>query len=205
MNFYEYDYLIGVDEVGRGSLAGPLVASAVAVKTANLSKLERIVDSKKQTQSQRIKNMRELFPCVEYFSVVSIPSAFIDRYGIKKANRFALEKALFSVLTRISPEKSSLVLVDHFHLQFSHPGARIYSFSHADSQFGIVSLAATLAKVLRDLCLTCLEELYPSYSFSCHKGYGTDGHLKELLISGPVKIHRKSFRPICQPKLFKQS
>lgn len=202
MNFYEFDYLIGADEVGRGSLAGPLVASAVAVKTDSLSHLEKLVDSKKQSHALRLKNIRKFFSLIEFFSVVSIPSTLIDRHGLKKANQLALEKAVLSVLKRIPPGKSSLVLVDHFHLQAIHPGAKIYSFSHADSQFEVVSLAATFAKVLRDLCLTCLEEEFPAYSFSCHKGYGTCNHLKELKASGPAKIHRESFRPVNQPRLF---
>jgi ribonuclease HII len=202
MQFDGYDYLIGADEVGRGCLAGPLVAAALAVKVENLKQLEGISDSKKLTPDQRLKYLKRLFPYIDAFSVVSLSSRFIDKYGIKKANIFALEKAVGNLASKFLGGSRTLALVDHYKINLAYPGMDIVSSSHADRDFEIVALASIFAKVLRDFCLVCLEEEFPEFSFANHKGYGTENHLRELKLIGPVSIHRQSFKPLCQPVLF---
>lgn len=201
MDIQAFDFVIGADEVGRGCLAGPLVASAVAIRRDNLKKIEEIVDSKAQTKDQRVNNLKKLLKFVEAYTVISLPSAEINRIGIKNANKKVIAVAVNEVLSRLENQKV-LVLIDHVEIEEQNNRATVISLPKADANFKPVALAATLAKVLRDLMLLCLEEEFFNFSFSKHKGYGTREHLKELLEHDSTPVHRKTYKPVCQKRLF---
>lgn len=200
-NFQAFEYIVGADEVGRGCLAGPLVASAVLLKSTKITDINQLKDSKEQTHIQRKNNLRKLISEISAFSVVSIPAKIIDKIGISQANKKAIEIAVRDVLN-FSKGKRTLVIVDHLELFFYEREIKIISISKADSEFKPVSFASTLAKVLRDLTLSCLEEEFSKFSFSKHKGYGTRKHLTEIEVNEETLIHRKSFKPIQQKRLF---
>lgn len=201
MDLLKYDYLVGADEVGRGCLAGPLVASAVAVKPSLLNLLEGIVDSKLLDHRQRKERLKKVFHLIDYFSIVSVSSREIDKKGISECNEKAILMAIERVISKTEGKKV-LVIVDHIKISFSRGDVQIISVPKADQNFKPVSLASILAKVSRDLTLACLEEEFSSFSFSEHKGYGTKKHLKEIQEFSPTPIHRKSYKPVLNVRLF---
>ncbi|MCX7832393.1 MAG: hypothetical protein N2440_05800 [Actinobacteria bacterium] len=196
-----FEYIVGADEVGRGCLAGPLVSSAVLIEGTKITEIIEARDSKQQNHIQRKNNLRKFISDITAFSVVSIPARIIDEIGVNQANRMAIEIAVKDVLN-FSRGKRTLVIVDHINIVLQDRTIEVISIPKADAEFKPVSLASTLAKVLRDLTLSCLEEEFSQFSFSKHKGYGTHKHLTEIEVSEETVIHRKSFRPIQQKRLF---
>lgn len=199
--FFNYDYLVGADEAGRGCLAGPVVAAAVAIKSENLPEISDATDSKAQHHSSRKSSLRKHFDKIEFFSAVSFSARSIDEKGISRANQKALETAVRNVVALLKGHRV-LVVVDHFYIDLKEEGVDAVSFPKADSKCKPVSLASTLAKVLRDLALCSLEDEFSCFSFSCHKGYGTQKHLTEIRRFDLTPVHRKSFRPVQNQTLF---
>jgi ribonuclease HII len=205
IDFEGCKYLIGADEAGRGSLAGPLVAAAVAVDRKLLEEIRGADDSKKLNPRKRIGILKKVFEKIACFSALSISPAEIDAIGIQNANRLALSLVVEDVaekIRRIDSEASIAAIVDHYQIECAFPEVEVYSFDKADSKFDVVGLASIIAKVVRDSILSAAEEYHTRYSFSRHKGYGTEEHLKEIFSYGFCSIHRKSFKPVSQGKLF---
>lgn len=199
------DYIIGADEAGRGSLAGPLVAAAVAVPIIYLDEIKNAEDSKKINAKKRVSILKDAFAKVTFFSIISISPEDIDKIGIQKANKFALRIVVEDVaekIRKINKNSRIAVIIDHYEIECNLPNVEIYIFNKADSRFKIVALASIIAKVFRDGILSAAEEFYVDYSFSRHKGYGTAEHLNEIYNFGFCSLHRKSFKPVSQGKLF---
>lgn len=181
-------HIAGVDEVGKGSWAGPLVAAAVILDMADVP--EGVTDSKLLSAKQR----EELFVAITKkaiaWAVHIVPAAVIDKEGITEANRQALERA--TVKLHIKPDA---LLVDAFPLTFTN--IPVVSIIDGDALERTIGAASIVAKVVRDRLMSSeLHRLYPHFQFHVHKGYGTALHQELLTLHGPTPEHRKSFAPV---------
>ena len=188
--------LIGVDEVGKGSWAGPVLAGAAFLDFKK--PLHRYLDdSKKLTSKKRNEVLQELSKN-HLFGIGAVSNSEIDKYGIMKATFKAMEEAVNDILKKIYHTKISLILVDgtvmpEFDKQFSHD---IKLIKKGDTISPSIAAASIFAKCSRDKIMEDLDEIYPGYNFFFNKGYGTIKHKEKLFISGPTQIHRMSFSPM---------
>lgn len=174
----------GVDEAGRGPLAGPVCAAAV-ILPANLD-IPGLDDSKKLTDKRR----RELFPIIQEqsiaYAVAFADHCEIDRINILQATFLAMERAVNSLSVR--PE---IALIDgNREKDFGLP---VETVVQGDSRSASIAAASILAKVTRDDYMLEMAKTYPQYGFEIHKGYGTKAHYAALEQSGPCAIHRMTF------------
>lgn len=193
--------IIGIDEAGRGPLAGPVVAAAVCYKDvafgvpAGLEKdFALIRDSKKLSPVQREK----AFALVgEHFHIgVGIVNAeTIDRVNILQATFLAMKAALSDVERWLPRGESAHLLVDGNQLLPSFSGSQ-EAVVNGDNLVRSIAAASIIAKVTRDRMFEEYEESYPGYGFGQHKGYGTKVHMDALRQLGPCAIHRQSFKPV---------
>jgi ribonuclease HII len=194
-----YKYVAGLDEVGRGALAGPVFAAAV-VLPEELSfdrKKDWFKEVKDSKQLSRVKR-EKLFPiiCREAlaFAVAAVPSPEIDRIGIVNATRRAMTKAIEGLDT--CPQS---LLIDYLRLpEMALPQKGIVN---GDCRCFSIACASIIAKVSRDRMMVAMAETYPGYGFAGNKGYGTAEHRYGLRKLGPSPIHRRSFRPVAQLRL----
>lgn len=183
-----FAYVAGVDEAGRGPLAGPVMAAAVIFPPSYEN--EEINDSKKLSEKKR-EELYEviLHECLSW-SVVSLPPEDIDHLNIYRATQKAMEDAL----RRLFP-KPDLIITDAMPLK--NMGALVVPLVKADAKCLNVAAASILAKVTRDRYMMDLDTIYPQYGFKKNKGYGTREHLDALRIYGPIRgVHRFSFEPV---------
>lgn len=178
--------LAGVDEAGRGALAGPVVAAAVILYSKNWE--HRIDDSKKLSPLQREETYHELFSKAE-IGIGVIPEAVIDRINILQATLLAMHDAISRL--KVQPD---LVLIDgKFVPQINLPCQPVID---GDALIPCISAASIIAKVTRDTMMRELDSIYPQYGFARHKGYGTRLHMEALQSYGPTAVHRKTFSPV---------
>ena len=181
-----FQSLAGVDEAGRGPLAGPVVASAVIVRDFSFS--GPIDDSKKMSAKAREAAYGEILQkCVVGIGVVEVH--VIDKINIHQASLKAMEEAVMKL--RQMPE---CLLIDGPKtpkLPFPQ-----FPIIDGDAKSFSIACASVIAKVTRDRIMEYYDEIYPAYGFSKHKGYGTAVHLAALRKHGPCRIHRKSFEPV---------
>ncbi len=185
-----YDVIIGVDEAGRGPLAGPVVAAAVALKHTRFK--NRIDDSKKLTAKAREKAFLEILD-KSVSGVGIVNEQVIDRLNILEATRIAMERAVSSLIDKMGGADSSRahVIVDgNVKLDISLPYANII---RGDGKSKSIASASILAKVTRDRIMSLYDKVYPQYGFKKHKGYPTRTHRSALKKFGPSDIHRNSF------------
>ena len=183
--------LAGVDEAGRGPLAGPVVASAVIVRDFSFE--SAVDDSKKMTPRARERAYEEILSkCIVSIGVVDVDA--IDEINIYEATFKAMEEAVMKL--RQEPDA---ILVDGNkapRLPF-----RQFPIVNGDALSFSIACASVIAKVTRDRMMEYYDEIYPEYGFRKHKGYGTQDHLTALEKYGPCRIHRKSFEPVRLCKL----
>jgi len=182
--------IIGVDEAGRGPLAGPVVAGAVALLTSRFK--NRIDDSKKLTARQREKAFLEIGEKA-VFGLGVISEKVIDRLNILVATRMAMERAIAEVLEKIGHQKKQRihVLVDgKMGLESSFPITYIIK---GDSKSKSIACASIVAKVTRDRLMSLYDQIFPQYGFLRHKGYPTLAHRQAIKKFGPSSIHRNTF------------
>lgn len=184
-----YELVAGIDEVGRGTLAGPVVAAAVILpKGLHSAWLSMVRDSKQLTPKLR----EALCSYIEEEGEVGLGLAsaeYIDAYGIVAATREAMRLAVATL--PISPQ---FLLVDAVSLpKLRTPHKPIV---HGDATCLSIAAASNVAKVARDRLMKEMHILYPNYAFDKHKGYATREHLRSLRLHGPCPIHRKSFAPV---------
>jgi ribonuclease HII len=188
-----FTLIIGVDEAGRGPLAGPVVAAAVVLKKEPFS--NRIDDSKKLSPSQRERVFPEIIKKSE-FGIGIVGEEIIDRINILEATRLAMKKAVAGLLSKLKDNKKKRVqvLVDgDVRLRLKYPFANIIK---GDAKSRSIAAASIIAKVTRDRIMSLYDKLYPEYGFLKHKGYPTQAHRLALKKFGPSVIHRKSFRGV---------
>jgi ribonuclease HII len=196
---YERQYLasgchkiMGFDEAGRGTWAGPVVAAGVCLplERKDLSKiLQGVRDSKQMTPRQRIVLADRIKEIALAWGVGSASSSEIDELGIVPATKRAMERAL--KMTNFQPD---CLLLDS--LAWPEMPIPQISIVKGDTLSLSIAAASILAKVWRDAYMQSLDEHYPQYGFGVHKGYGTAKHQAALLTYGACDIHRKSFAPI---------
>lgn len=182
-----FQWIAGTDEVGRGPLAGPVVAAAVILPEG--AELPGIKDSKKLTEAQRETLNVQIRQQAVAFAIVEVDEKTIDRINILEASRLAMQKAI-SQLT----QPADFVLVDGLpNPQIMLPAQAIVK---GDNKSISIAAASILAKVYRDHLMEALDVQYPGYGFAVHKGYPTEAHLQAIAQLGPSPIHRMSFGPL---------
>lgn len=191
-----YHLIAGVDEAGRGPLAGPVVAAAVILPKNVL--INGIDDSKKLSKSRRELLYKEIQKNAIGYGIGIVSEEIIDRINILRASLEAMKLAVLS-LTR-NPD---FLLIDGPYLP--DIGIPMKALPRGDSLSLSIAAASIIAKVTRDRIMCELDSVYPDYGFARHKGYPTAEHLNTLNEFGPCKIHRKTFAPVreqlSQPEL----
>ena len=181
--------IAGVDEAGRGPLAGPVVVAAVILD--DLNPIRGLADSKVLTARKREKLYDEIRAKALCCSVAEASVDEIDQFNILQATMLAMRRAVEGL--RLKP---SLVLVDGNRLPVL--AMRAEAIVKGDSKVAAISAASILAKVTRDRWCAELDAQYPQYGFAGHKGYGTAGHLLALQTHGACPQHRKTFSPVAK-------
>ncbi|HVW23398.1 MAG TPA: ribonuclease HII [Candidatus Saccharimonadales bacterium] len=176
---------VGIDEVGRGCWAGPLVAGAVLLREP----LEGIKDSKLLSRSQREKLAEQIEAAAEV-GLGWVSAAEVDALGLTEAVRIAMERAL----DQIESAYDEVIIDGNYNFLAGEPRAR--AVVKADASVPVVSAASIVAKVARDRYMAELGSAYAVYEFAKHVGYGTALHLKLLKEHGVSDQHRKSYKPI---------
>lgn len=182
--------IVGVDEAGRGPLAGPVCAAAVILPRDYRNEL--IDDSKKLSEKKR----EELYDVI-IENALSYGIAFASAEEIDNLNIYmATKKAMLEAISKIDVPYQ-LILTDA--MPFKDHNPPVIPLIKGDARCLNIAAASILAKVTRDRFMRELEEKYPAFSFSVHKGYGTRAHMDELRENGPIPgVHRKSFGPVAK-------
>ena len=181
--------LAGVDEVGRGPLAGDVVAAAVILPEKH--SIQGLADSKALTAHQRQALYKEIIEQAIDFSVARASVAEIDHYNILQSTMMAMRRAVMGL--KVKPD---FVAVDGNRLpKWEYPAEAVVK---GDGRVEVISAASIIAKVVRDAEMIELEAKYPGYGFAKNKGYGTAQHLEALKRLGATPIHRRSFSPVSE-------
>jgi ribonuclease HII len=183
-------YVAGVDEVGRGCLAGPVVAGAVILDSERY--IARVCDSKTVTALERDRLYEQITRRAVGWSVISVEPEEIDRLNIHQASLRAMQRAVLGLAPL-----PDMVLVDAFRIPDLPMAQR--GVVHGDSRCTAIAAASIVAKVTRDRLMQELHGRDPRYGFDRHKGYATRDHLEAVARYGYSEVHRRSFRP---PSLF---
>jgi ribonuclease HII len=197
MDIYDFDEsfrgtgcqtIAGIDEAGRGSLAGPVVAAAVALTSE--SKIEGLRDSKKIPEKERELIFNEILSNASDIGIGISEVDVIERLNVLGATKMAMEAAVGD-LSKYRPE---LLLIDAVNL----PSLNIKQSSpvKGDSLSASIAAASVVAKVVRDALMLHYHGLYPEYGFDRNKGYGTRKHMEAIRLHGPCPLHRKGFRGV---------
>ena len=197
-NFYETaawaknEQICGIDEVGRGCLAGPLVTSAVILPP--LKHHELLKDSKTLTQRELLQVYAWITKNCKY-SVGIVSNTTIDKFNIWQSTLIAMKKAVLHLLAA-SSKKPCAILVDAMPLKLSrtaYSNIPVYNFPKGESKSTSIAAASIVAKVERDRIMGKLDTLFPGYQFRHHKGYGTKKHKNAIENQKQTIIHRASF------------
>jgi ribonuclease HII len=181
--------VVGIDEAGRGALAGPLVAGCALLDPKSIPAIASIVrDSKLLSASRRVTAFQQISASALALSVGIVEVDEIDRLGIGPSNRLALERAVERL-----PFEPDAILCDAFVIEHSAPQVGLID---GDAQCISISAASIIAKVTRDRIMAEQDCRYPVYGFGKHAGYGTAAHLDALRRFGPCAEHRHSFAPV---------
>ena len=190
-----FSLIAGIDEAGRGALAGPVVAAAVILPLNDQIEtlLHGVNDSKQLTAKRRETLFEFVIQHALAYGIGQQPASVIDEIGILPANRLAMGTAV----TQLSPTPQFLLIDGRIRLpQLNIPQKSIV---RGDSQSLSIAAASILAKVTRDRLMIELDKQFPRYGFAQHKGYGTQQHRDAIAQHGPCPQHRHSFAPIRQP------
>ncbi len=182
-----FSLIAGADEVGRGCMAGPLVAAAVILPKDIC--IPNLKESKQVSPKERIVFFKKIKEVAVAVSIIIIKPKEIDKLGVHKANLKALGQAILSLNPQ--PDYS---LIDSF-LPLGLNGSFL-ALKKGDQRSFSIAAASIIAKVTRDKLMCEYHEKYPNYGFRKHKGYCTKEHLTALMNYGPCDLHRKSFAPV---------
>lgn len=201
MDIYRYDEsfrnkgfqrIAGIDEAGRGPLAGPVVASAVVLPS--LKRIEGLRDSKKVPEKERETLFLDILCSCLDIGVGVVDSATIDRINILRATKVAMRMAVKDL--SFGPD---LLLIDAVKLS-SMPIEQV-SMIKGESKSASIAAASIIAKVVRDGIMRDYDGIYPEYGFARHKGYSTKEHIGKIILHGPCPIHRRSFEKVLSMEL----
>ena len=180
--------IVGVDEAGRGPLAGPVFAAAALFPPDFEDEL--IDDSKKLTAKKREALFDEIKEKALAYGIASVSADDIDKYNIYEATKICMKKAIEQIGIDYD-----LIITDAMPLYIK--GKKVIAMIKGDAQCLNVAAASILAKVSRDRYMDELDKQYPEYGFAKHKGYGTKAHIDAIMKYGPIEhVHRKTFAPI---------
>jgi ribonuclease HII len=190
-----YKYVCGIDEAGRGPLAGPVVAATVSfLDYKKLGNKKEINDSKKIPENQREKIYKTLTTDKNIMWGIGIVSEkIIDKINILEATKLAMEKSVINLQKKLKIGAEFLILDGNFKINMNIPHKSIIK---GDQKSLSVASASIIAKVTRDRIMKKYHKKYPEYGFDRHKGYGTVLHVENLKKNGLCKIHRKTFYPV---------
>lgn len=182
----------GLDEAGRGPLAGPVVAAAVMLPSGLI--LEGLRDSKKVPTRERLRLFWEITSCAITVGVGIIDAEIIDSMNILQATKLAMVKAIDDLSS-----KPDILLIDAVRLDDIQ--CEQISLIKGESKSASIAAASIVAKVVRDDIMLDYHKKYPIYNFNMHKGYATEEHMRLLRVNGPSLIHRRSFRKVMELNL----
>ena len=182
---YPNHVIAGIDEAGRGPLAGPVVCAAVIMPLNKDETIEGVNDSKKLTAKKREELYQKIIDKALSYSICEIDEKTIDEINILNATKIGMKKCLNNL--KIKPD---IVLTDAVKIEINLPQENII---HGDALSYNIAAASILAKVYRDNLMIKMHKIYPQYNFSKHKGYGTKEHIKNLVNYGACPLHRKTF------------
>jgi ribonuclease HII len=194
--FTAEDIVCGVDEAGRGPLAGPVYAAAVILDPRR--PIEGLRDSKQLTEARRNELAPQIRECALAWAVAECSHQEIDSLNILQATMLAMRRAVEALAT-----VPTIALIDGN--RCPPLSVRAHAIVEGDDKVHAISAASILAKTARDAALVALHDLYPQYGFDQHKGYSTPLHLERLRAHGPCPVHRRSFAPVralMEPDLF---
>ena len=189
-----YKFICGIDEAGRGPLAGPLVSAAVILDSDNSDFFDLIKDSKMLSAKKREQAFELILANAKSWAIGVVTNIELDKHGLAFANKIAMKRAWKHL--KIKP---NYILSDYMaKVYFETPFELIID---GDKKILSVAAASIIAKVFRDRMMDAFARKYPAYGFELHRGYGTKLHLEKIAELGPCEIHRKTFKPI-KAKLF---
>lgn len=192
-----FSRICGIDEVGRGPLAGPVVACAVIIsdsKNFAAEKFKKIKDSKKLSAKQREKWHKVLTENIGVkFGIGIVSEKIIDKINILEATKSAMLKALENLTCKLADNPDFLLIDGNFILDELDLNQK--AVPRGDEKIISIAAASIIAKVTRDKMMLKYHKKYPDYFFDKHKGYGTKLHFKMIEKHGPCPIHRRSFEP----------
>jgi ribonuclease HII len=183
----ENPLIAGIDEAGRGPLAGPVVAASVILPSGLV--IKGLKDSKKTAEKDRIRIFWEIVLTADAVGVGIVGADTIDRINILQATKRAMKKAVEDL--GIRPD---LLLIDA--VKLAGINLKQKSIIRGESVSAAIAAASIIAKVVRDDIMLDYHEKYPEYNFKGHKGYGTKGHIECINMYGPCPIHRRSFSKV---------
>jgi ribonuclease HII len=186
----------GVDEAGRGSLAGPLVVAGVlldyeSLRDHRVRPLALLNDSKQLSQKERQELFRAVVGCAARIAVRMYSAREIDRNGLHRSNLAGMR----SCLAALAPLDEVICVVDGFRLGPTAPPHR--AIVDGDTKSAAIAAASIVAKVVRDRAMRRMDAVFPHYGFSSHVGYITPNHSAAVRARGPSHIHRRSFQALC--------
>lgn len=179
------EYICGIDEAGRGPLAGPVVVGAVILPKDSF--IEGVNDSKKISEKKREKIFEQIIEEAIAYSVGIVDQKTIDEINILNATKLGVKIALEGL-----KQKPDVIMVDALN-NMDTLGIPYISVVKGDAKNYSIAAASIIAKVTRDRIMKEWDEIYPIYGFSKHKGYGTAEHIRIIKENGPCILHRKSF------------
>jgi len=182
-----FRYIAGIDEAGRGPLAGPVVAAAVIMPPN--AYIAGVNDSKKLSPGKRLKLALKIKEAAVAWAVAAVNPPYLDDINILNATR----KAMIQAVCELYPQPDFL-LIDALNLPDVH--IKQHYLIKGDNLSFSIACASILAKVERDASMEALEHIYPGYGFSKHKGYASREHIQALMLKGPCPLHRRSFEPV---------
>ena len=188
--------MAGVDEAGRGSLAGPLVVAGVlldyeSLRDHRVRPLALLNDSKQLSQQERQELFRAVVGCAAKIAVRMYSAREIDRNGLHRSNLAGMR----SCLAALAPLDDVICVVDGFRLGPTAPPHR--AIVDGDTKSAAIAAASIVAKVVRDRAMRRMDAVFPHYGFSSHVGYITPNHSAAVRARGPSHIHRRSFQALC--------
>ena len=183
-----YSYVGGIDEAGRGCLAGPVVAAVVVISNSE-QYIPGVWDSKVMSGKRREGVYDKICEKVESYGIGTAEAGEVDELGISEAGSLAMHRAYGNLSVR-----PDIVLIDGERVRA--PNLPSFKIKQGDRRHYVISAASVLAKVFRDRLVRKLAESYPGYGFEQHVGYGTKQHLDALRKLGVTEIHRRTFSPV---------
>ncbi len=191
-------YIVGIDEVGRGALAGPIMVAALAVQSGRRFN-RKVKDSKALSPRNREKVAKWINEVGLCYTIARVYPALVDRINIARAADLAAYRAITRLSKNLDLKNGdiSIYLDGGLYLKSKdyqdNSGLRARTVIKGDQKYNAVKLASVVAKVNRDRYMTRLSRFYPGYGFHVHKGYGTKMHREAVRKLGPSKVHRLTF------------